>query len=405
MGLLDFFRRTPARDAFADSLLQQIRQRKLAADCHYDSTKFRIVSGSDGDHVFSLENVYRDYCAASHTLREQIVQNCLAAYSQPGMPPVFADVQASLMPLIRSRRLSDHQRLLGLYEPERAPLVDVWQALGDDAIILLAYDTESSIRTVTQAMLAQWGVTFEVALEFAMGNLRDRTPQQLLAVGDGVLMGEWQDSYDSSRLLLPDFLYRACQGGEPLVMIPTRGRFLLTSSNNVAGQLKMIALADKLLQDEGRYVSSVMYGVQDGKITTCQPSDAAVLAALRRFQTTIRAHHYKEQKEEWDRLHDRTGEDIFVASYLLLQNQENGPVTPVTTWAYRVDSLLPRTDVVVMQVPDAAGGKSTTKMLAWNDVLAIAGHLMEEVDCYPVRYRVREFPELQRLEAAPARQL
>ncbi|PJC99849.1 hypothetical protein GQ37_005990 [Janthinobacterium sp. BJB1] len=37
---------------------------------------------------------------------------------------------------------------------------------------------------------------------------------------------------------------------------------------------------------------------------------------------------------------------------------------------------------------DDAGGESPTKMLAWNDALAISDSLMQKVDCYTVRYRV-----------------
>lgn len=401
MGFFDFFRARPTPDGFADLVLRQIGQRGPARACHYEAAQFRIVFDGDAQQIFNLDNAYRDYCAAPRKQRPHVLQNYLAGIDVPGLPATFAEARDSLMPVIRSRSQGDYLRLLALRQSPRPAAADAWQALDDDALILLAYDTQASMSTIGQATLAQWGVTFEQALAVAMDNLRERTPHSFVALGDGLMMGEWHDAYDSSRLLLPDLLYRACAGGEPLVMIPTRGRFLLASSHNVAGQLAMVALADQLMQDEGRHVSPAMYGVRHGRIVACQPTDGAVAAALARLQTMIRAHHYGEQKQEWDELNDSIGEDVFVATCMLFQPKESEGVVSLATWTRGVDTLLPRTDIVAMVVPDAAGGDSVTKMLAWHEALAIGGELMQEVDCYPVRYRVRDFPDPQRLAAAP----
>lgn len=402
MGFFDFFRAPPTPDGFAHVVLRQVRQRYPARACQYEAPQFRIVFGDDAQQIFNLDHAYRDYCAAPRKLRPQVLQNYLAGVDVPALPANFAEARAHLMPVIRSRSQGDYLRLLALQQPPRPALADAWRALDDDALILLAHDTESAMATIGQATLAQWGVTFEQALAAAMDNLRARTEHRFQALGDGLLMGEWHDAYDSSRLLLPDLLYRACQGGEPLVMIPTRGRFLLASSHNVAGQLRMIALADKLMQDEGRHVSPAMYGVRDGKIVACQPEDGEVAAALARLQAMLRAHHYGEQKQEWDQLNERLGEDVFVATCMLFQAREREGVVSLATWTRGVDTLLPRTDIVAMVVPDEHGGDSATKMLAWADALAIGGELMQEVECYPVRYRARGFPSPQALAAAPA---
>ena len=414
MGLLDFFRTRfsrakPTQDAFAELVLEQIRQRGLTQESRYDREQFRVLSSSEGDknHIFNLHNAYRDYCAAAREERMQVLQRYLTIFSVSDVPSSFADARSALMPVLRSRGHGEYLRLLALREPQRPILAEASQHFGDDAAIMLAYDTESNMTIIAQPTLEKWGVTFETALAAAMDNLRERTPQQFLDVGDGLLMGEWHDAYDSSRLLLPDLLYRACAGGEPLVMVPTRERFLLASSNNVAGQLKMVALADQMAQDEGRHVSANMFGVQHGKIVACQPSDTAVAAALLRFQTMLRAHHYKEQKDEWDQLNQSRGEDIYIACYMTKQEEESEHIITMSAWTQGADTLLPRTGLVVMIVPDENGDDDNpvTKVLAWNDLLALAGDLMEEVDCYPVRYRVRAFPELQRLAAAPAWEL
>ncbi|MGX9775421.1 hypothetical protein ACWYXN_18205 [Janthinobacterium aestuarii] len=404
MGLFDFFRSPPSRDMFAQTVLQQIGQHALASDCRYEREQFRIVSGSNGDHIFNLDNAYRDYCAAPRKQRAQMVQNYLRVLLPSDVPSSFSEARSALMPVLRSRSQGDYFRLLALREPQRPAFGYACQDFSEDAVVMLAYDTEVNMTTVSQATLVRWGVTFEQALAVAMDNLRERTPQRFLALGEGLLLGEWDDAYDSSRLLLPDLLYRACEGGEPLVMVPTRGRFLLASSNNVAGQLAMVALADKLAQDEGRHVSAAMYGVRQGKIVACDPADAAVATALRRFQTMLREHHYKEQKVEWDQINEHAGEDIFIAGYLLKQAEGSEHIITMSAWTQGVDTLLPRTDVVAMVVSDERDDddESRIKVLAWDDAVAIGGELMQEVACYPVRYRVRAFPAPQLLASAPA---
>ena len=402
MGLFDFFRSPPSRDVFAQTVLQQIGQHALASDCRYEREQFRIVSGSNGDHIFNLDNAYRDYCAAPRKQRAQMVQNYLRVLLPSDVPSSFSEARSALMPVLRSRSQGDYFRLLALREPQRPAFGYACQDFSEDAVVMLAYDTEANMTTVSQATLARWGVTFEQALAVAMDNLRERTPQRFLALGEGLLLGEWDDAYDSSRLLLPDLLYRACQGGEPLVMVPTRGRFLLASSNNVAGQLAMVALAEQLARDEGRHVSSAMYGVQQGKVVACQPADAGVAAALRRHRTIIGADLYNQQKVEWERLNASTGEDVFVASCLLIERQSSERVVSLSSWARDVHTLLPRTDVVAIELSDEHGERSGNKMLAWDDAQAIGGGLMEKIDCYPVRYRVRAFPDPQSVAAAPA---
>lgn len=402
MGLFDFFRRPSTRAAFAQIILRQIAQHQLAPDCRYDSEQFRIVAAGVDGIIFNLDNAYRDYCAAPRQQRAAVVQQYLSIYSSPGMPSSFAEARASLMPVLRSRQQGDHLRLLAQAEPQRAAFVTASQDFSEDMVIMLAYDTQTNMATIGQASLTQWGVTFEQALAAAMDNLRDRTAQRFVAIGNGLLMGDWNDAYDSSRLLLPDLLYRACQGGEPLVMVPTRGRLLLASSNHAAAQLSMLALAEQLARDEGRHVSSAMYGVQQGKVVACQPADAGVAAALRRHRTIIGADLYNQQKLEWERLNASTGEDVFVATCLLIERQSGERVVSVSSWARDVHTLLPRTDVVAIELYDEHGERSGNKMLAWDDAQAIDGGLMEQIDCYPVRYRVRASPDPQSLAAVPA---
>ncbi|MCC7703000.1 hypothetical protein IGS59_12150 [Janthinobacterium sp. GW460P] len=90
---------------------------------------------------------------------------------------------------------------------------------------------------------------------------------------------------------------------------------------------------------------------------------------------------------------------------MLIKSKDGQRVISAATWIRGVNTLLPRTDVVAMVELDDTGGESTTKMLTWNDALAICAKLMQEVDCSPVRCRVQAFAAAQHRKSVPAFEL
>ena len=64
------------------------------------------------------------------------------------------------------------------------------------------------------------------------------------------------------------------------------------------------------------------------------------------------------------------------------------------SWTETTNTLLPKTDVVVFL---RIGGEPV--MVEWENVVDAAGDLMEAVDIYPPRFRVREFPTEKQLAA------
>jgi hypothetical protein len=62
------------------------------------------------------------------------------------------------------------------------------------------------------------------------------------------------------------------------------------------------------------------------------------------------------------------------------------------TWTETTNTLLPKTDTLVL---GRLGGKP--HMVEWQRAVDIVGDLMEAVDIYPPRYRVRSFPSDEQL--------
>lgn len=227
-----------------------------------------------------------------------------------------------------------------------------------------------------------------------MDNLRDATVDRFTQVAPGVYAGDWGDAYDSSRLLLPDLAHRTA-GANPVAMIPNRGTLLLASGNDVEGMRSMVALAQRIADEDTRPVSALLYRFVDGRPVEHLPEDAEVRAALARLDRQYRHGDNAAQKETMDELHEKDGSDIFVATYKVMRIEESGEEYSLASWTKGVDTLLPRTDRVALFVPDDDGEQKELLILPWDALYAACGHLMQPVPhAFPERYRVTAFPEL-----------
>ncbi|PXX42688.1 hypothetical protein [Undibacterium pigrum] len=398
MGFFDLFKSRPSTQKFAQIVIKYARNQGLAQTMHFDEAEFRLVVGENGSHVLNLHNAYRDYCAAAKSQRDNVLLKYTAGLQISGIPEDFASAKEHLMPSLKPRGQGEYLRLNAMLQDQTASYEEAALPFGEDALLMLAYDTEHSMALVNRSNYDTWNISLEEALKVALDNLRDRTTDQFTDLGDGVIAGVWEDAYDSSRILLSDLLYRAGCGSAPVMMVPTRGRLLLCPANSSTAQLNMLNHAKNCMEQEGRVVSAGMYMIRDGKPVSYTPDNADVLDRLHNLQTTQRAEDYSTQKELLDALHDKTGKDIFVASYTVLKNNDTDKLTSLSTWTQDVVSLLPKTDLVAMVIPGIQEGDYNNKILSWEDLHSIAGELMQRVHGYPERYLVTDFPAQDKLD-------
>jgi hypothetical protein len=109
---------------------------------------------------------------------------------------------------------------------------------------------------------------------------------------------------------------------------------------------------------------------------------------------------YNDQKELLDKIHESTGEDVFVASFSAVQHKDSGRIASYGVWAEGVPTLLPETDdLVLMRGNPQTDDIHVAASGPWQRVREIAGDLMQPLGVYPERYRVVEFPTPQQLAA------
>ncbi len=361
--------------------------------------------GANGDQIFNLDNFYRDYCRVSKAERKNVIHRYAHSFLGNELPKTFAEAQSKLLPILRSRSMIEYVALTSA--GEHSASLPASQPFSADTAIMLAYDTEHSMMTLTESTLADWGVSFDSALAVATDNLRDATVASFEQVAPGLFIGTWDDAYDTSRLLFPDMVYQLGVGGEPLVMIPTRSRIMVVSANDRAAQLIMIGLARQFVEEEGRQVSALMYRYEQGRAVEFASSDPEVSGLMTEFLRSTLAGDYAGQKEMLEKSHEKTGLDIFVASYQVLSSQKTGLQASFSVWTENVDTLLPETDLVALvasaELDDDNSGPP--KLIAWRDLQAATGAFERLPDRYPARYKPGNFPDRAARETMPAIEL
>jgi len=406
LGFLDFFKSTPSPERFSKVAVDALRAEGYAAPIEVDQAEFRLLLGEDGKQVFNLNNFYRDYCRVDKAERKNVVQGYVKSMMVQDMPKAFADAKAKLLPVLRSRTMIEYVALAVAGETDTAKLPAA-RPFSADAAIMLAYDTEHSMMTLTGSSLTDWNVTFDTALAAAIDNLRDSTVSSFDQVAPGLYLSTWNDAYDTSRLLFPDVLYQLGVAGEPVAMIPTRNRMLVASANDSAAQLTMIHAARLFAEEEGRQLSALMYHYVNGRPVEFRPADPEVATKLAEFRRKTLADDYAGQKDMLEKAHEKSGTDVFVASYQVIASRDTGREASFTVWTENVDTLLPEADLVALvSTAELEDGKSgPPKLVAWRDLQAATGAFEQLPDRYPARYKPANFPGKAAREALPATEL
>jgi uncharacterized protein YtpQ (UPF0354 family) len=406
MGFLDklFGRastKSPTRDEFARLIADALHKAGEKAELRYDATEFRLLTEGESPHIFNLINAYNEYCATPADNRANVFRNFIRtwfAHQHKEAPESFDDVHPDLLPTVRSRsyyeRAKLQMKLDGMPDADWPYLV-----LAEHFAIGLVYDLPESMMMIQQHHLTDWGVTFEDALEAACKNLAEISQHQFETPAPGVWVSPWRDNHDTARLLLAGLIEHHEVQGAPVAVIPNRDTLILTGSEDEAGLARMAALAEKA-REHPRPISCIPLRLEDDHWVPFMPEqDHPQFAAFKMLWIQSLGMDYEDQAEGLKALYEKTGEDIFVATFSAVKMKETGQVVSYCVWSQGVDSLLPRTDQIFFFRPSGAENGDIVATPTWEQVQEAAGSLLEKTDMYPERYRVKSFPTEQQLAA------
>jgi hypothetical protein len=395
----------PNREKFARLVIAGIRRAGEQRKIHFDSERFCLRPDADEVSLMNLTNVYAEFCAAAKDLRPKLLSNLVRNWfaDRRTLPATFGDVHPDLLPTVRSRTYFEFATLQLKLEGSRTAADYPQQILADHLAIGLVYDLPEAMRTIVAQDLESWGVTFYEALEAACANLRQKEDPVFVSPHEGVYLSATGDNYDASRLILIDMVHQFDVRGEMIAMVLNRDTLAITGSDYVDG-LKIIVARARQALAEPRPISTIALRLENDEWQEWLPPLDHSLHhefALLRMQSL--GQQYAEQKELLDEHYQRNGNQVFVATFSAARNTQTGAVNSYCVWSDgAAQSLLPKTDLVYFFRPGAdESERGSVISCPWETVERELRPLIEPLDLYPPRFRVRAFPsaaQLQRLK-------
>jgi len=403
MKLFDFLTGRVSPDTFARDLVRAFAQRGYG-HARYDAQKFAIDLGTPQEpELMFLGNFYPEYCQASRFRRSGVLGRLVdlrirsAAEAKANTPsvdkllPVIRDVSYTWFCQAQVRVVAKdaQHRITGV------PIGNCHQAM-------LVLDSLTQTQQVDDATLAALNLGFDEAMAQAIHNLRGISPDKWRTVAPGAYMGAWDDIFDCSRILLTDLIYRLNLPQNPVALMPARGVLLVTSSTHAAGQLAILTLAAKLLDDNAHWISAQMLELTDGIWKPFAPSERSLRALQHRLHVRLQSSKYEQQKGLLEAQLAETGKDIFVATYMAYSKGDD--VFSLATWSQGVEAWLPKADYIMFVKPGPEESHDAFS-LPWDVAHQHAASWMVEVpDVLPLRYHVTQFPDAALLDQLRAQQ-
>jgi hypothetical protein len=269
---------------------------------------------------------------------------------------------------------------------------ELTKPLAGGLVVGLAYDTERTITSIYRDHFEKWGVSLEEAFKAAKDNLWEKTDPNRFAGQNGVYHGEWADSYDSSRMLLTEVIYRLSVDGDPVAFVPNRDQLWVTGTNDVAGLTALLKAGAESHFKQGHPLSPDLYVLLDGTWKLYVPEDQSLRDLLLPIKRQRDAIDYSQQQGLLNDIHKLEEIDIFVAGYKIFE-REDGTAYSACIWTNGIDSLLPQAENIAF-LADLEGKDHF--VVPWDAAVSVVGSLLEqEPGLMPIRYRVRQFPNAE----------
>jgi hypothetical protein len=400
VGFLDRLMGKPLdKPTFAGVMVKALAKQGIAV-ASVDVQEFQLVLGAD-DFV-NLHNVYGQYVAAGGSDRVRVIENFVATFAQKEtIPASYEAAKKSLMPVIRGASFNSltelHMRFNGKTDlAELSELRTAHRPIAEGVVVGLAFDGARSLTHINERQMTQWSADFETALSDAVSNLRDRTPEsEIKQEAPGVFAGRWRDSYESSRILLPDLVYRMGAGLDPVCFIPARDEFLVASRGDLQA-IKILLRASEETHFGPYGLCPAPFVLVDGVWKTFEGDDDESRVMIRNQRLKRLGSDYGQQKQYLDAIYKRDGVDLFVASCLMNEDKTSGAISTVCAWTNGVKSSFPETEKVALLI-DVQTKEHI--IVTWEALRRVTGEtLQEEPGLLPKRYLALEFPSVEQIE-------
>ena len=354
----------PTRKKYAMAVLHTVEARGLGRG-YYDEESF-AVSG-EGIGILNLDSTYVEYQNARFWHRQRTVDKVIAACQEAlnlKIPDNWFEAKGNLMPIVR--RAHFYNSMMNLYGKLQGGEYHPPEGLeiAEDLQAVLGYNLVHGITVVSAEASKEWGVPFEEALEVARENLRRATTGPIEKTDKGICICEWGDSYESSRILLPEILHQLDLKGDPVVMLPVRD-VLIAAGHEDEQALEAMAKGAESFFKKPRWISFQMYRHDGVTWKAFDPPFPGVRKMLTKLLFMENLFDHEQQKEALDAVHEKEQTDIFTADLRGLSS-DDGEVLTFCIWTQDVKTMLPAADKIeIVRWNDGEAEPNDQVMVHW----------------------------------------
>ncbi len=198
------------------------------------------------------------------------------------------------------------------------------------------------------------------------------------------------DDRSPSFLLLTDIVRLWDVRGDAIAMVPNRDTLFIAGSDDDRGLEQMLRIATAA-EEFPRPISGIALRLDGDTWVPWMPREShALYHGFKELQLRSLEVAYDAQQE----LLEDNAEDVFIAPFFFARRPDR-TTTSVTIWPVIGESMLPKAEIIAFK--SHGTGPASTSSVTWQGAASVVGNLMEPLDMYPPRFRVREFPSAEQL--------
>ncbi len=309
----------------ADSLCKKgVNSKNIKVDFDQFALYDKDERGRDLKRLF-LANFHTMYSqAALDEERQSVLEKITQTWFHPIDYGSWKSVKSKLRIVIRDRYFY-HSSHPSLRDGTRFPQIEV----GEHLTTLLAVDSDSHITLVHDAILNDWGKTFEEAWDVAHENLQKGQFsfdifENKEHPDDCVYLHEPGDQYGSSRLIFINGIAdEAKAAGNPIIFVPRKDTLIVTGSDSMYGLTTALKWIEECQADASAIFPEMLSIDEDYNYFGCRlPEHHPLYVPFHRLELKQLNNLYARWKDDFSTGFDQLVSNKRIANFKLFEGED-----------------------------------------------------------------------------------
>jgi len=378
---------------FAREVIKALLALKPGSQPKYFPEKSLVVTQIAGDNdeesTIYLTNIFNSVKDLPRKTRTEAIQNTVQSMLSSRKETTVNERITGLR--LRARSIEETKFRERMWKKEIGSSGVIYGEI--NMVLELVEDMEQTVSMATQSQLKELELNQEEAYKFAAAALARITDTQQWQSVENCWLSSYRDDYDFARLLVTRSNTRLpFKSGPYVVYAPSHSICLITNKHDAETLSQLISIGNQL-SEQHRPLTKRLWTLNDtGNWVPYKNSQSDEIKHIVEMQDVLEtSENYDHQKSMLDKEHMDNLDDVFVAKYMVYQNQEK-KLFSLCAYTLNLSSLLPKTDYVSVFDHE---NDNVVGMLLWDDFVEAAGSSMEIVpNLNPKRYALlNKLPE------------